>query len=397
MTGQQIQDKDKAGKIQIYKGKKMKISDAQKIIEPAVHVAIRMLEGQRTIPASEKMKNTAKSLIGRGKTVHDPIFWPAGLLMTGLECMAEGLIEAEAKGQGTRDETGADTGQRAEHDDLIREMDQAVISHVRFWLDQDKGKLRNPDDSLAGYAMLKLVKGGRADSDADMLMSSADKIYEYIISLPRNRNGVIIYNPRSGNDYVFADGIGETCCFLSLYSAVSGKSEAAELAGHMLEEFILNGTDERTGLLYHAYSQQEGYRLGILGWSRAVGWMLLGLKSYVDNVKERDPGIRIWFDRLSDTAFSYRLPDSMVAWALPCSDSHVDTSASCMLAAASNNAFFADEVCEAVISRYMDNDGKVGSVLSACEDIAVHRQVYGSYPWGQGAFLMALGRALRHG
>ena len=34
--------------------------------------------------------------------------------------------------------------------------------------------------------------------------------------------------------------------------------------------------------------------------------------------------------------------------------------------------------------------GSVQKSLSGCEDIGVHRQVYGHYPWGQGAALAML-------
>jgi hypothetical protein len=43
-----------------------------------------------------------------------------------------------------------------------------------------------------------------------------------------------------------------------------------------------------------------------------------------------------------------------------------------------------------LILKNTDADGRVGQTLAECLDFGNHPQVYGNYPWGQGAALIYL-------
>ena len=95
--------------------------------------------------------------------------------------------------------------------------------------------------------------------------------------------------------------------------------------------------------------------------------------------------------------------DGALSWILCSSEGAVDTSGLSMLCYAIGRAegegLLAE--CSTLLPQqifslrhsllpYIREDGLVSGTLSACEDFAVHRQIYGSFPWGQGAALAAI-------
>lgn len=343
--------------------------------EPAIRSAVAMLDGIRKRPAKSIIKDGLKRLAGRRTAPHDIIFWPAGLILLGLSELSDVLSE---------------TGDPADKK-LSVMADMAAAAHLERWLDTGS-RMPHLDDCLSGAAMV-MLSGRECLSDGFTRKGGAiDSMYDLVTKQPKDLSGCPIYNSLSGNDYVFADGAGETAVFLSVYSAARDCSEAASYAAHILSGYLENGIDERTGLPYHAYSMKEGMKLGITGWGRAAGWLMLGLRYYLEYVSDPDPAIRARYDELTRIILSYRRDDGLFPWALTCPEGHPDSSASCMLARAIPEA--ASDTVSAVIKGYLTEAGQVTSALDACEDLAVHRQRYGVYPWGQGAFLLALSESL---
>ena len=476
--------------------------------------AVRELDAIRHPSAKAKAKNLAKSLIGRGSAnISDPIFWPAGLLLTGL-------MEAGHAG-------GPD----------LQSYSSSVEEYLAGWLQQG-APVRNPDDALTGTVILEMY----ARTENSAYKEAADKIAAYLKGCLRDVNGSIIYGQQSGNSWIYADGTGMTAMFLARYAKIvrsenhaepddaPGQSEDssassdhlpdeternigctndmgtagatgnlrmetcrgastsdkntadaansadspgdtssrnitpsdtdlsdADATGSPLEasgrydpmadarlqllNFARYGMDARSGLPYHAYDAENGLKLGIIGWGRAVGWLLLGLSEYlVCNPEDEELAD---FARTIITAVSDRIrPDGMLSWQLDCIEGPLDTSATGMIfyamlrmnkalhvcpgqneapgmasslpdaslpdtAAAASSPAKALHACPeqsgvprtdsslldaaaAALRECVTDDGKVYWCSAECIDIARYSQQYGHYSWGQGAVLAFL-------
>lgn len=346
--------------------------------------AVRELNEIRRPPLKEKAKAWGKGLLGRGNALgRDPAFWPAGLLLLGL-------LEAEQTA--------------------------AVSSYVNEWV--RKGcVVQNPDDALFGAVLLELYE----ETGQKEYAEAARRIASYLRDCLRDEAGSIIYGQRSGNSWIYADGAGMTALFLSRYTRVLGngelpsrryevsawggsrqgnprkEEEAADLQGaddqgevfpesapprpaeqarRQLSNFAAYGMDARSGLPYHGYDLESGVKLGIIGWGRAVGWLLMGLSEYVMDLaltgenrkqtsdaadaKGQEEALNLKTDEIpcgSDDAGRTRAdgersenrkiigmtrticaavvdrirPDGLLSWQLDCVEGPADTSASAMI------------------------------------------------------------------
>ena len=379
----------------------------EKSLMEALSAAMEDLRLLREPSALERVKRLIKRALGREVADHDPVFWPAGLLMLGMDSVADSYCRRYGFSS-----------------DIPVAVDRALCEHFDNWLSADHGRLKHIDDVLSGVALMGLTDrltaardcGGDRRGDPEDIRrhieryrAAIDDMYGYCRSAPRDREGAIIYNP-ARNNRIFADGVGQTTLFLSRYVSfvtdgrarddiVSGAAkaftearDAMELAATQLREFRRYGMDDRTGLPYHAYELGDNGTaagLGIIGWGRAAGWLMMGLAGYLTCCPEPDEELKGWYSKLRDDISSYRREDGLYPWALPCTAGPVDTSASAMIGWAIGNTEGtpAPEAIASIERGYM-SQGRVTGALSACEDIAVHRQVYGHYPWGQGGYLM---------
>ena len=339
----------------------------------AADAAIKELDRLRKKPVKERLKDIARYASGRRVSPYDCIFWPSGLILLGLAELSQKLQE-----------TGV-----PEDDKLSVRMDMASAAFLEQWKDRKGGVFFHIDDCIAGAAMVLLSERGCLSDPFSREDGAPDRLYSYVRSLPADSAGTPLYNASSGNDYIFADGAGEAAVFLSVYAAVRNNSEASDLAAAILKEYRKNGMDVRTGLPYHAYSLREGKKLGIIGWGRAAGWLMLGLKYYLEYTADPEPELVSWYEELKVSVLSFRRDDGLFSWALPCLSGYADTSASCMLARSIPE--LSDEITDIIASSHLTANGEVTGALDGCEDLCVYRQRYGIYPWGQGSYLMALG------
>ncbi|MBQ7678859.1 MAG: glycoside hydrolase family 88 protein [Butyrivibrio sp.] len=353
----------------------------------AVTAGCAQLTDLRIPSAGARAKALAKQLVGRGGAERDPMFWPAGLLMLGLSAVS-GTAPSQAQSE---------------------MIDEALCAHFDWWLTRDHGLLRHIDDVLAGTALMELTKRLSARGQQETVArfhTAVSRIGRYCLEAPRDALGAIIYHPVRGDHKIFADGVGQTALFLSRYSQYcllrSDAEEAArarELAQAQLHLFRRFGMDARSGLPYHAYEYREAADqadgLGIIGWGRAVGWLMMGLAAYFISDDGTDQELRRWYEELQACVRSYVRRNGLFSWALPCMAGPTDTSASGMIhwamACAGGDAASLAQARQTIEAQFLDNRGHVLGALSACEDIGVHRQVYGAYPWGQGAYLLLCG------
>lgn len=414
----------------------------EKYIE-LVRETIRELDGVMKVSPKERVKDLAKSALGRSVRTKDPMFWPAGMLLLGLAGARNVLASCAFE------DTGA----------LIGDIDAAVLSHLKLWKEKYDGKIEYIDDALAAAALLKMSCGDGdrgtmscGDGDRETFLETkpgdgscatmrkcppgqelsglgrlfADRMYDYLQNAPRDDDGIIVYNA-SKSSSIFADGIGQTAMFLSLYGKCFGEVRALDLARKQLLGFKKNGMDEKSRLPYHGFGRGENGKIekkGVLSWGRAAGWLIMGLSEYVralpycgdapaDTGTNEDLLLLEWYKELSGTLLTYMRPDGGYSWQIQAIDGHLDTSATGMILygllngpdrpdAATADEEMAKENKEAVRSsadcekaaalgkKMFDSktkDGKVTDALSSCDDFGVHYQTYGHYPWGQGAGL----------
>jgi rhamnogalacturonyl hydrolase YesR len=420
----------------------------------------RELSDIMKVSMKDRAKDIAKSVLGRSVRTKDPMFWPAGMLMLGLvearEVLAAGGSDANAGNDsgidgGSRadsgcvadEETGTGTGtgfgvNDPETKKLVSEIDNCIRAHVSLWGDKYSSKIDYIDDALAGAALVRFWQ----QTGDEECRKAADVIFKYLMDSPKDSDGVIVYNAsRSSN--IFADGIGQTAMFLSLYGKAFGVPEALDMAEKQLLGFMKNGMDEKSHLPYHGYGRLEDGSIekkGVLSWGRAAGWLIMGISEYVKaagaaattgdaaDMKADDAGeeklelkksdikslekenselLSRWYSELSTALLHYMRPDEGYSWQVQAIDGHLDTSATGMIlygllnadgilhnlsdgekTATCDEAAFVDK-CRDILRKSV-TDGKVGSALSSCDDFGVHYQTYGNYPWGQGAVLAAL-------
>ncbi len=342
----------------------------------------------------DKMKDTAKKVMGRSVRTKDPLFWPSGMLMLGLLSAAK--------------------------DRVIRPEIMAHISaHTDMWLRDYDGKIDFVDDALAGYCFVKSYEY----TQEDKYKEAADKIADFIAKTPRDNDGSVIYNPGRDSTNIFADGAGQVSMFMAAYGEAFGDSDISISAGARLsaakqiKNFYNHGIDKRTGLNYHGYSMEEGTKKGLLGWGRAFGWLFMGIteaavvqaKASVQGAPTKAEAIAEDIDvveiyrNICEIALDYQRFDGGWSWQMQAVEGHIDMSATGMIAyciaRGVNAGIFADSAVPPLkekLAKARDcmiahtKDGDVLDALSSCDDFGVHYQTYGAYPWGQGAVLAAL-------
>ncbi len=360
-----------------------------------VRETIAELDVIMKVSAKDRAKDLVKSAMGRSVRSKDPMFWPAGMLMLGL-------VEARGVFAGKLVRADGSNGMDSEaFRETIHEIDDSVMRHISLWKDGYKSRIDYIDDALAGAALLKLYEqdllygkesvGGsvRCAGEINLLpdlkracIYAADRIYEYLSSSPKDPEGTIVYNPGRNAANVFADGVGQTSMFLSLYGRLFENMEALELAGTQLNNYMKYGCDARSGLVYHGYSLKrispvqdggavdfekfEVTKKGVLSWGRAAGWLIMGLSEYVRSVRVISPegacpidtskinksekavseknivarasglsemGNRLtqWYRSLSSTLWSYQREDGCFGWQVQATEGPVDTSATGMI------------------------------------------------------------------
>ena len=365
-------------------------TEYQEAMDRMAREAARELQKMAHPSAAERGRRLARRALRRSVGSSDPIFWPAGLLMLGL-VEAGHYTEAE--------------------------------EYLAPWISGGM-PVQNPDDAITGVVLLRLYQ----ETGRDCYRQAADRILQYLQASRRDAEGAVVYGQRSGNDWIYADGTGQVSMFLS---ACGHSDEALQ----QLLLFASHGIDERSGLPYHGYDAASGLCHGIIGWGRAVGWLMLGIASYTvdtmtpkgeDRLPESDrEGIRSESRRNGEdrrlqgcgedgplrqlqlllTAMrERRRKDGLFSWQLDCRKGPLDTSASGMIyyalqcmeeQAAPFTQDDLDLAANALLSQ-VDERGRVLQASAECIDFAQYVQRYGCYPWGQGAVLAFLAVWGRH-
>ena len=340
-------------------------------LEHLVNVCISDLEKIRKQDDNPKeaVKNVAKRLLGRNVPEKRIAFWPAGMLLLGL------------------------------NEVLSNEGDNHKVSsylelYFNTWLSLGV-KIQHIDDAVAGLVLLDYYDKVKAEK----YLALVKEMTFFLETYERDEGNCIVYNARAGNQFIFADGTGQTAAYLTKAGHYFGREDLIRLGVTQLLEFYKHGMDKSTGLPYHAFSRKRNQKLGIVGWGRATGWLCLGYGEALQHIAD-DPEaekVRNQFRELIRITEKYQRADGGFSWMLQATEGEPDTSATAMIGYGILQGIRAGllekeqymEMLYRMAGFLLKNTivGSVGQCLGDCVDLAMHPQVFGHFPCGQGATL----------
>ena len=370
--------------------------------------------------SKQKIKDTVKRAAGRYVAPKDLIFWPTAMI---ANCLTEWEMAGVLVDEKLFTNEKTFTNEKAL---------SAVKAYFDRWIDAGM-PIFYIDDTLAGVSLVDLY----AATGEEKYKAGADKMAEYLFRLEREEadgNGSIPYRPSQKNGYVFADGVGMVCSFLVKYGTAFDNAHSVELGLLQMRNMFLFGMDEKTGLPYHGFQRNTKY--GIIGWGRAVGWLLMGLarslrslEKYLAEGKKGDSAdacragyeeCRRKYWQLLEAAAPYQKENGAFTWQLQAVEGPEDSSATAMIAYAAlmgmscgraqidpanekedtngnghrgTGAWSGAEKLAGRAAAYLagcEKDGKIYHCLAECMGFAEYPQVYGAYPWSLGPGLGVL-------
>lgn len=346
--------------------------------------------------AKTKAKRWIKKYVFRKQVdVEDLVFWSTGLLATGLWQYRKEL---------SANVSGHENAWETERGEVSEQIDRALAGYYERWIRRGC-PVTYLDDLLAGETLLAVYEEySRNKAENNMIskeneeqyQKAVEKLAEYALNYPRDEMGSLPYRANHKTGHVYVDSIGLICPFLYEYGNFFTKNECMELAVRQIANFFAYGMDETTGLPYHGYEVQTTCKYGIIGWGRAVGWLLRGMTGCmmteygVERLKDS-------YIRLVDTVLVYQRKDGYFSWQLQAVDGPADTSATGMICAALKQGIEQGILTEAKYEQTLQagrnaieksiKDGRVYDCSGECEGFGQYPQRYGAYPWALGPAL----------
>ena len=337
-----------------------------------------------------RLKNIIKKILKRpGAAAEDLIFWPIGLLAHGLwQCRKE--PETEMQVREALDACFARWQKRGMPvcylDDLL--VGETILAACEEIRQQEKGANNVDTATETGIGMT-----------GQQCMAALHKMITYVDEYPRNEEGSFPYRAGQQNGYVFVDGIGLACPFLYRYGVMFDRQEYMELAVKQIVNFLAYGMDTASGLPYHGYDVSDGCKYGIIGWGRAVGWLLRGIAACLQTPYGRER-LAQPYRELVDAALPYQRKDGYFSWQLQAVEGPADTSATGMILAAVKAGMEEGILTEERYKQALEEgrnaiaravgDGRVYRCSGECLDFSQYPQRYGAYPWSLGPALEVL-------
>lgn len=318
------------------------------------------------------LKRSLKLLTGRKVEPIDKINWPTGLLAKSL----------------------ADYYMEHKNSEEARVILNVLKKYYDRWIDKSH-KMYYLDDAVSGMALIDLHQ----ITGEEKYKQAAEKIAKFLFEHETDGAGSLPYRPEQKNGYIFADGIGMVCPFLCKYGSTYGDMNAINLAVTQIQNFVDFGMDPKTGLPYHGYEYESGVKYGIIGWGRAVGWLMLGMSeslAYMENTRPSYEPIKQAYRRLVDKVEAYQLEGGLYSWQLGAKDGPVDTSATALILYAIARSLETKVLIGIHKSRMVRGrealwnsvkEGKIYGCLAECQGFCMYPQVYGAYPWSLGPAL----------
>lgn len=340
--------------------------EMDKIIEEGVSKLRRDLLTYPIENSKSKCKRLLRNMLGRGETAPDRFFWPHAM-------MADALWQYY---KSSGDES------------IVKLLETYYDSHQIIAKD-----IKYPDTVMNGYTLIDVYEKTGKQQYKKML----DSMAEYIKSAPRARDGSILYR-KNQKEMVYADTIGMIAPFMCRYGSITGDKELQEIAVHQVMNFIKSGIDKESSLPYHAYDAETAVKHGIIGWGRAVGWILVGIAdsiAYVDD--ELSARLQEVVVRLLPNVVKYQRKDGFFSWQLQAVDGPIDISATGMILSSIEKLIeynIINKQYQYVIDRGVEtiaeHDHVFDKCLSECHALSCYPQVYNEYPWGTASVIYLL-------
>ena len=273
--------------------------------------------------------------------------------------------------------------------------------------------IHNVDNVMNGYSLLYVYE----QTKEEKYKEAADKLYQYLLQYKSEMKETIPYR-RNHPTHIYVDGLGMIVPFLCRYGKLFGKKDAVELGALQMKEFLEQGMEKESGLPYHGYDLKTKVKYGIIGWGRAVGWLLLAMAdSYEFLEKEEQRWLENVYRKLLFESLPYLREDGYFSWQLSAKEGPKDTSATAMIGYALQKAIkfgivkaenemslgkrpriisevrvdFENGVKrmeQAILSSV--KNGKIMDCSGECEGFSQYPQMYGAYPWSLGPGLRFL-------
>ena len=318
------------------------------------------------------LKRIIKMIAGNKQGPIDKISWPNGLLAKAL----------------------ADYYMENKNSEEARIILNCLKKYYDRWISRGC-KMYCLDDAYSGMALIDLHQ----ITGDEKYKKAAEAMVQYLFDHETDDAGSLPYRPQQKNDYIFADGIGLACPFLCKYGSTYGDMNSINLAVTQIQNFIAFGMDEKTGLPYHGYQYESGVKYGIVGWGRAVGWLMIGMAESLSYMEESRPSyevIKQAYRRMVDKVEAYQLEGGLYSWQLGAKEGPVDTSATAMILYAIARSLDTKILIGIHKSRMMRGrealwnsvkEGKIYGCLAECQGFSMYPQIYGAYPWSLGPAL----------
>ena len=154
--------------------------------------------------------------------------------------------------------------------------------------------------------------------------------------------------------------------------------------------------DNQSNLPYHGFNLKKSLKLGIVGWGRAVGWLLIGIVDSLEYIPKDHSEYKKLINILEEIISSikeYQKEDGAFAWQISAREGISDSSATSMIAYALKKAIFINVIsnensmilnkCIQFLSSNSEK-GVVSQCSAECGGLGIYPQFYSNFPWSQG-------------
>lgn len=306
----------------------------------------------------------AKTILTRKNYMNNKYFWPNGLLATSLEWC-----------------------HRSDGNELCL---MNLTEYYDEWI-KSGAILRNTDYVLNGYSLIYTYEVTKNDR----YLQTIEKIVNYVKSQRKTKIGSLPYRTNTPNN-VLVDSLGMISPFLCRYGSIFNDEVSMELGIKQLTNFLKYGIDAFSKLPYHGYDAEEKTKLGIIGWGRAIGWLLIGLIDSLEFIPPTHKDYKylcIETENIVKHVVSYQLSDGGFTWQIVAKEGHIDTSSISMICYAIRRGIMLGILPNSYLINALKGlnaiyentvNGKVQNCSAECKGVGMYPQKYSNYPWAQG-------------